>query len=201
MKRRHFLGASTAFLVSNPIRSIAQGHGPADDLLPPISVTAPTGLALPIATPNGPAGGYHWAINGDNIRGGIFQIGKFRLVNGKKSSKLLPPDVPETCFLNLGMGWNLQANKLCKHKSQLMPFLHRGLQTWAGKTSLARPSMASPIRRLVVSRQHLGCSATIISATFRLHPLKVLNSTPLHFSPFQLTTTGSEEMETPNRLT
>lgn len=111
MKRRHFLGASTALLASSPIRVLAQGHGPADDLLPPINVTAPTELALPIATPNGPAGGYHWAINGDNIRGGIFQIGKFRLVNGKKFSKQLPPDVRATCFMNLDMGWNLQANK------------------------------------------------------------------------------------------
>ncbi|NTZ83391.1 lipid II-degrading bacteriocin [Burkholderia metallica] len=84
MKRRHFLGASTALLASTPIRVFAQGHGPADDLLPPINVWAPTELSLPIPSPNGPAGGYYWAANGDNIRGGIFQIGKFRLVNGKK---------------------------------------------------------------------------------------------------------------------
>lgn len=200
MKRRNFLGASTAFLVSNPVRSLAQGHGPADDLLPPISVTAPTELALPIATPNGPAGGYHWAINGDNIRGGIFQIGKFRLVNGKKILEAAAAGRSRDVLSEFGYGMEL-ASKLCKRKFQPMPFSLRGLQTWAGRASLARPSMASPIRRLVVSQQHSGCSATIISATSQLHPLRASNSTPLHSSPFQLTITGSEETETRNRST
>ncbi|RQV32100.1 lipid II-degrading bacteriocin [Burkholderia cenocepacia] len=112
MKRRHFLGASTALLASSPIRSLAQGHGPADDLLPPISVTAPTELALPIATPNGPAGGYHWAINGDNIRGGIFQIGKFRLVNGKKILEAAAAGRSRDVLYEFGYGMELASKQV-----------------------------------------------------------------------------------------
>ncbi len=84
MKRRDFLGVSAAALASTPIRSLAQGHGPADDVMPPININAPSNISLPVPSPGGPAGGYYWQAGGDNIRGGIFQIGRFRLVNGKK---------------------------------------------------------------------------------------------------------------------
>lgn len=84
MKRRDFVFASAAVLSSSPIRAIAQGRGPADDVLPPINISAPSDISLPLPSPGGPAGGYYWSSTDDNIRGGIFQIGRLRLVNGKK---------------------------------------------------------------------------------------------------------------------
>ncbi|AWV01610.1 hypothetical protein DM992_18880 [Burkholderia sp. JP2-270] len=112
MKRRDFLGASAIALVSSPIRSMAQGHGPADDLLPPINITAPNNISLPLPSPGGPAGGCYWAVNGDNIRGGIFQIGRLRLVNGKKILEAAAGGKSRDVLSEFGYGLELASKQI-----------------------------------------------------------------------------------------
>jgi len=111
MKRRDFLGVSAAALASTPIRSLAQGHGPADEVMPPININAPSNISLPVPSPGGPAGEYYWQAGGDNIRGGIFQIGRFRLVNGRKYWKLPLPESLAMCFPSSHMELNLQTSR------------------------------------------------------------------------------------------
>ncbi|MDF0506505.1 lipid II-degrading bacteriocin [Burkholderia cenocepacia] len=116
MKRRDFIGASIVALSSNPIRSFAQGHGPADDLLPPINVTAPNPISLPVASPAGSVGGYNWAINADTIRGGILQIGKLRLVNGKKILEAAAFGKSRDVLYEFGYGMELASKQLIQNQ-------------------------------------------------------------------------------------
>lgn len=116
-KRRELLGisiAAPAAMMLSPLRGWAQGHGPADDMLPAINITAPHDYSLPVATPNGPAGGYAWAPGMENIRGGIWQIGRFRLVNGKKVFEAAAAKNPLEMLRQFAYGIELAGNSVIR---------------------------------------------------------------------------------------
>ncbi|AOK29334.1 hypothetical protein WS67_12395 [Burkholderia singularis] len=112
--RRRLLCASVALpaaALAHPIRGWANGHGPADEL-PAIHVTAPSETSLPLPSPGGPAGGYSWTTGLENYRGGIFQIGKFKLVNGKRIFAAASEGRTIDALAEFAYGIELSSNKL-----------------------------------------------------------------------------------------
>ncbi|MCO8614085.1 lipid II-degrading bacteriocin [Burkholderia multivorans] len=116
-KRRKLLGisiAAPATMTLRPLRGWAQGHGPANDMMPSINITASHDYSLPVATPNGPAGGYVWAPGMEAVRGGIWQIGQFRLVNGRKIFQAAAAKNPLELLRQFAYGIELASNNVIR---------------------------------------------------------------------------------------
>lgn len=117
-KRRSLIRTSIAFPAAMLLPSVwswaqTRGHGPADEL-PMISVTAPRETSLPIPSVGGPVGGYSWTTGFDNIRGGIYQIGKFNLVNGRKILSAAEAGKSLDVLSEFAYGIELASNNLVK---------------------------------------------------------------------------------------